>query len=304
MKNIFSAVLMLFTFAAVAGDGWMTNFEEAKAKAAKENKSLLVDFTGSDWCGYCIELHKNVFSKAAFTAYAKDKFVLVVLDFPEKIQLSAELKKQNSTLAKKFNVRGYPTVLIMDANGVPYAKTGNRPGGPAEYNKHLDVFLASKAKYDAAMKDAQSASGKAKAAKLVKALSMVSAELYSNYGDIIAEIKKLDPADSSGFVKTQETKSAFNTFNKAIMGFARSKDKASGTKAIAAFLEKYKPEGEVKQQVLFTNVYFLEKPKTKEDITIANALMDKIIAINPTTQVAAQCASIKKQAAQFAKEMK
>ena len=88
------------------------------------------------------------------------------------------------------------------------------------------------------------------------------------------------------------------------MGFARSKDKASGTKAIAAFLEKYKPEGEVKQQVLFTNVYFLEKPKTKEDITIANALMDKIIAINPTTQVAAQCASIKKQAAQFAKEMK
>ena len=68
MKSIFSAVLMLFTFAAVAGDGWMTNFEEAKAKAAKENKSLLVDFTGSDWCGYCIQLHKNVFSKDAFTA--------------------------------------------------------------------------------------------------------------------------------------------------------------------------------------------------------------------------------------------
>ena len=63
MKSVLLTMFLLFCGSAFADESWMTNFEEAKAKAAKENKSLLVDFTGSDWCGYCIKLHKSVFSK-------------------------------------------------------------------------------------------------------------------------------------------------------------------------------------------------------------------------------------------------
>ena len=67
---------------AFAGDGWLTDFEAAKAKAKAENKPMLLDFTGSDWCGWCVKLDKEVFSKAAFKDYADAELVLVEIDFP------------------------------------------------------------------------------------------------------------------------------------------------------------------------------------------------------------------------------
>lgn len=116
---------------------WQTDFEAAKGQAKKEKKLLLVDFTGSDWCGWCIKLKKEVFDKEPFKAEAPKRFVLVELDFPHEKKMSDELKEQNEKLGKQYKVEGFPTVLLLDAEGHLVAHTGYRPGGPEEYVKHL-----------------------------------------------------------------------------------------------------------------------------------------------------------------------
>jgi thioredoxin-related protein len=115
----------------------MTDFELAQTKAKEENKSLLLDFTGSDWCGWCIKLKDEVFSKSAFKDYAKESLVLVELDFPRNKKQSAEVKKQNEALAQKFGVRGFPTLILLSPEGELIGKTGYRQGGAEAYVEHL-----------------------------------------------------------------------------------------------------------------------------------------------------------------------
>jgi len=92
---------------------WHTDYEEAKKIAKKSNKKLLLDFTGSDWCGYCIRLRKDVFEDPKFKKWANDKLVLVELEFPRKKILPNKLKQQNQMLLKKFKVRGFPTLFFL-----------------------------------------------------------------------------------------------------------------------------------------------------------------------------------------------
>jgi len=96
---------------------WLTSLPDAKAKAKTENKLVFAEFTGSDWCPPCKKLHSEVLTSEAFAKYASDKFVLVELDFPRRKEQSEELKSANKALAKEFEIRGYPTVVVLDADG-------------------------------------------------------------------------------------------------------------------------------------------------------------------------------------------
>jgi len=128
---------------AFASDGWMTDFEKAKALAKAEKKYILIDFSGSDWCGWCIKLDREVFSQDAFQSYAKDHLVLVLADSPrDKSKQSGELQKQNDQLIKEFKVRGFPTVFILDSDGKIIAKTGYQDGGAEAYVEHIKKLIA------------------------------------------------------------------------------------------------------------------------------------------------------------------
>lgn len=118
---------------------WQTDFNAALAKAKAEKKYVLVDFTGSDWCVWCVRLHDEVFNKEPFKAAAK-QYVLVELDFPQKKQLPKDLEKQNEELRDKYEIEGFPTVLLIDPKGDVVARTGYKPGGPEEYIKQLAEF--------------------------------------------------------------------------------------------------------------------------------------------------------------------
>ena len=132
-------VALAVTCAFAMPKGWTDDFEAAKTKAAKEGKLLLVDFSGSDWCGWCMKLDDEVFSKKEFIRAAQMDFVLVMIDSPRnKEKLSKKARRQNPELVKKYGIRGYPTVLVMDAEGNVVARTGYRRGGVKEYIKHLD----------------------------------------------------------------------------------------------------------------------------------------------------------------------
>ena len=148
MKKL--AVMMTVWVLAVAmaagAEGWLTDFEAAKKLAAKTGAPILVDFSGSDWCGWCIKLDTEVFSRPAFKAYAKDNLVLFLADFPQKKKLSEAVRTQNEALMKAYKVRGFPTVLLVDAEGKVIARTGYQRGGAEKYVKHLEDLVKQGAK--------------------------------------------------------------------------------------------------------------------------------------------------------------
>ncbi len=130
--------------------GWMTDFEAARKLAAEKSLPILADFSGSDWCGWCIKLDKEVFSKKPFREYARQNVVLFLADFPSRTKQPAELKAQNEKLAQTYGVRGFPTVLLLDAKGKELARTGYKPGGPKAYIEHIKELLVNSRKADPA----------------------------------------------------------------------------------------------------------------------------------------------------------
>jgi protein disulfide-isomerase len=117
---------------------WLTDLPKAQAKAKEEKKLVLMDFTGSDWCPWCIKLSKEVFSQAEFAQYAKKNLVLVEVDFPRKKQQSAELKKANQALEEKYNIKGYPTIIVLDSEGKKVGELNYEPGGPKPFIAELE----------------------------------------------------------------------------------------------------------------------------------------------------------------------
>ena len=120
---------------------WLTDFDEAKVRALEENKPILIDFTGSDWCGWCVKLEEEVFSQKDFLKFASDSLILVEIDFPQKKVQSEELKVQNKALAEKYSISGFPTVLLLSPEAELIAKTGYLSGGSKAYVSHIQSIL-------------------------------------------------------------------------------------------------------------------------------------------------------------------
>ena len=141
-KLALSVMLMLLGAAALyAGtpSGWTADFAAAQDRARQENHPVLVLFTGSDWCGWCVKLHKDVLSKPAFRKFAAaKKLELVYLDFPRKSAMSAEEKQRNRKLAEEFKVRGFPTTVLLGADG---RELGRISGFAKDYVARLSKML-------------------------------------------------------------------------------------------------------------------------------------------------------------------
>lgn len=130
---------------------WQTDINKAMEISKKTKKPLLLFFTGSDWCGWCIRLQKEVLKTPEFAKWAKDKVVLVELDFPRRTQQSPELVKQNMELQQVLGVRGYPTVWFVNAskkdgkvNLEQIGSTGYVAGGPSVWLDGANKILANK----------------------------------------------------------------------------------------------------------------------------------------------------------------
>jgi protein disulfide-isomerase len=158
MKSFLKTLTVLAasaTLAIAAQAPWTSDYEAAKARAKAENKPIFTYFTGSDWCGWCIKMEKDVLTKKEFLDYAKDHLILLELDYPRKPEnkekQSAELQAQNKKLDEKFKIEGFPTVYLLDAEGEKlaagedFALRKYLGEGPAKYVEHLQAALAGKA---------------------------------------------------------------------------------------------------------------------------------------------------------------
>jgi thioredoxin-related protein len=150
MKKIIVALLLFAgSFAADAQElVWETNVTKAMAISTETKKPLLLFFTGSDWCGWCIRLQKEVLKTPEFAAWAKENVVLVELDYPRKAPQTDDIKKQNNELQMAFGIQGFPTIILANAttkegkvNFEGIGSTGYVAGGPSAWLAVANGFL-------------------------------------------------------------------------------------------------------------------------------------------------------------------
>jgi protein disulfide-isomerase len=139
--TIRSFFFLLLSVAFCQAGEFFTDFEEAKVLAQKEKKALLVKFTGSDWCRPCQLLDQEVFSQKEFKDAIQKDCVIVILDFPQKKVLPQQEQEKNSKIRDDYEVKGYPTVLLMNAQGQVFKRTGYQPGGVKPYLEMLQISL-------------------------------------------------------------------------------------------------------------------------------------------------------------------
>ncbi|MGN6193423.1 MAG: thioredoxin family protein [Ginsengibacter sp.] len=138
-------ILAIITAFLIAGPTWLGNFNKAKIEATDEHKLILINFSGSDWCGPCIRLTKEIFESPTFKDYASRNLVLVRADFPrqKKNQLSPEQEKENDKLADKYNSDGtFPLTLLVDENGKILKKWDGFPNeSPQDFVSEINSIV-------------------------------------------------------------------------------------------------------------------------------------------------------------------
>jgi len=138
---LFAAAASVFLSAPLARSesGWLNDYQKAQQEAKASNKFLLLDFTGSDWCGWCKKFDREILSQSDFKNYARENLVLVELDFPRAKPQSPELRKQNQQLAQQYQVQGFPTIVVLNGDGQKvWQYDGYFPGGPAAFVAQLE----------------------------------------------------------------------------------------------------------------------------------------------------------------------
>lgn len=132
------AVAALTTISVQAEPSWLTDYPQAQQEAKTEQKLLLVDFTGSDWCGWCIRLDKEVFSQPEFQQYAEKNLVLLEIDFPRRKEQTTGVKLQNEKLAQQYGIQGFPTIVVLNGEGKQVGQLGYMEGGPGAFIAELE----------------------------------------------------------------------------------------------------------------------------------------------------------------------
>jgi thioredoxin-related protein len=260
-------LVVAMTFAAVlstaglrANELWTEDFAAAKAEAAKDNKDLLMDFTGSDWCGWCIRLKKEVFDQDSFKKEATKSYVFVELDYPRSKQQSDAIKKQNKELSEQFGIEGYPTIYLADSKGRPYAKTGYQQGGPEKYLASLTELQKTKTSRDELLAKADKAAGIEKAKLLDQALDVVEkAGISGGYDDIRQQVIEADKDGKAGLKGKYESRKQL----KEVINMANGGDMEGALKKVDDVLKEPALTAQSKQEayMLKANLLFNKKDK-------------------------------------------
>jgi hypothetical protein len=219
--------------------------------------------------------------------------VLLELDFPQSPDIKGKMKpetiEQNTRLSEKFEIQGYPTILLADAEGRPYAKTGYQAGGPAGYVKHLDDLRQIRVARDENLVKAKTAAGVDKAKALAAAISDIDEEIVAkHYTNELGQIRELDPSDATGTNKKFGFKPRLNQIREKL-----GQNRIKGYDAIRAEADTAAADPSLtkdqKQQILFEVLGFLRPPKDNQN---ALKLLEDVKAIDPNTEIGKRADSI------------
>lgn len=272
----------LFTLGAAvvvlpaAAAEWMTDLPAAQQLAAEQNKAVLVDFTGSDWCGWCVRLRKEVLDTPDFETYAAEHFVLMEVDVPQNPNFDRELRARNEELCNRFAISGFPTLLVLTPQGtVVGGFEGGRPNFEA-VKQPLDAALTNAQQ----LTEAQALEGAEKAAALMAVYRAIPEPLQEKATDLRDEICALDTEDATGMkdlVAAAQQK-------KALM---EELEQAHGdVPTLLATLERYLPEALPANRGAMLNLkaqLLLSVAESIEDVAAAKAVALEAADCDPDT---------------------
>ena len=272
-KKTLCAAMMLAALAPAWAAEWMTDLEAAKAKAAAENKAVLVDFTGSDWCGWCIRLRKQVLDTPAFETYAKDKFVLMEVDVPQNPKFDQKLLQRNRQICDQYNVSGFPTILVITPKGDVVGGFSGYVASTAEAAEPLNAALANAA----LLAKADTQQGSEQVATLTKAYNSLPEDVQENASALRQRIIALDTDDTSGMKRLQRVKDQRDALQRDI---SNAQTAAEAITIVDKALPTAEPENkagmlQIKFQIMFMSA------QTVDDIKAAAEVMRQGIKADP-----------------------
>ncbi len=287
---------------ASAAVTWLTSPEEALAQAEKQQKSVMIDFTGSDWCGFCIRLEKTVFASPEFEKVLGDKYVFLMLDYPRSKKLSEKQKKVNDDWKKKMAITGFPTIVLMDSKGLPYAKHAGAILQVDGFLKAVDRWEKSKVQRDQLFEKAKKQQGPDKAKSLYEGLKTMDESLWQQFfPDVIDSIKKADPEDKCQFQTYIAQKERIETQKKEMTDiFIKYRsDPEKRNLALDDMLKRGDLENTVRQQIMLTQTFWKLRSNQKANPEKAESEylkdLEAIIAIDPNSKEGKNAQQLKEQ---------
>lgn len=279
------AASLLTPAAWAGGDNWQADFDAAARIAKEQGKDLLVDFTGSDWCGWCIRLDEEVFAHDEFLTEATKHYVLTALDYPSGEEAKAKVPnpRRNEELKNKYGIRGFPTILLMTPEGEVYGETGYREGGPEAYVKHLEELRSQgRAALDSAKKlvaEFEAAEGDARVAvfeRVLAAMESTEGPVANLYVPVAKEAMAMDPDGSKGIkhkalgvlldagqtdaeiieaAVAADPKNEKGLFRKAVEARMDSVASAEDVKAACTLIDRFTALGDIQDEELARKIY-------------------------------------------------
>ena len=297
IRQILPIVVAACIAPCFAAEGWLTDMDAAKKEAAEQKKDLMIEFTGSDWCPPCMQLRANVFSKPDFQKEAQKNFVLLELDYPRSKEQSAEVKAANQKLAEQYGVTSFPTIVFADASGKPFGGfVGGRPR--EDVMKAMQDALKNKEALQMVEAEvAKASTDEARAVALMEVFKLAPRDYVDNfYGDVKAEIKKLDKDDKSGLKAADAHADQLKKEQKEVQDYLAGKMTANTTPAEALQVVKSYPNRdkllpETQQELLMME--FGTFLNSTGDVDGAVLILDKVAELKPGTEAGQQAPRIK-----------
>lgn len=290
MKNTFLVLLLVCSF--VMAEGWLTNLEKAKEEAAKTDKDILIDFTGSDWCGWCIKLKQEVFDQEVWKKEAPKKYVLVEIDAPRKKVLPKEIAEYNRNLLEKFEVEGYPTICLLDKEGKIYARTGYQKDGPEKYLEHLAELAKTKVERDDLLAKANSTTVvEDKIQYLSKALELIEKnEVGFAYVDLKESIVALD-SENKNKLNAKYSLELYRYYHEKKEKAKEDTLKAEYEKKCDLYMEnlkKHSPSEAAGLQIQLKLIAILKQYFQVRDWANAKKALEEVLTLKPEGEAAQQ----------------
>lgn len=257
----FTTILM--TLGALAGTAWAlpqaASVEAALPQAQKEGRDIMLEFTGKEWCPPCIHLRTKILETAEFEKAVGDKYMLVEVVFPRLPAAVAAIPEEQRNANEKLLVHhrietGLPTVLLLDAQGYPYAQVAGARRTTADYLKALDEAAQIKVKRDTAFEKARGLQGIARAAALAEGLNAIPENCRDKYPEVVNEINSLDPQNSLGYARVltrfanyQKQEAALKAIAEKTRGNLTPENLANAEKLLKEYLQTPDLEPELAQ---------------------------------------------------------
>lgn len=291
-----AGIIAMTSLTGHTAEGWLVDFEKAKKQAESEGKSILMEFTGSDWCPPCKALASNVLTKDVFKEEIPKNFVLLKLDNPrDKSGQTEEEIEQYKRLSQEYKVQGVPTIFLADANGKPYYSTVGYSGEPAEqYVSNLNTKAVSFKKRLTAFSKAEDATGLEKARLLDEGISAMGGDIDPEINkDQIAMIIELDSNNEAGLKEKYESILRSTELRQKLQNILQtSSSPAQALESLTSFIENEKPAGALLQESLFYKGAMLFETENK---TEAKTALLAAKEVDPDSQIGQRVDAIIKQ---------